>query len=123
MLMLAAKYGKADIVQYLLSKGADPTIKDGLGKLAIDYAKDGNFYKIIDMLLDPNAKSEREARERERKEKEKQKEEQRAKERLSNEKIANEDMLNAIQDGKLYLVKQILSEGFNINKKFVKNYF
>lgn len=119
--MLAAKYGKADIVQYLLSKGADPNIKDGLGKLAIDYAKEGHYYKIIDMLLDPNAKFERENREKERIEKQKQKEEERARERLKNESIAMEDITNAIQDGKLYLVKQILSEGFNINKKFVIN--
>jgi ankyrin repeat protein len=37
-LMMAAHGAKLDVVEYLLSKGADPTRKDGKGLTALDYA-------------------------------------------------------------------------------------
>jgi ankyrin repeat protein len=37
-LMLAAKYGTIDVVKQLLDAGADPSIKNGLGLTAIDFA-------------------------------------------------------------------------------------
>jgi ankyrin repeat protein len=118
MLMLAALFGKTDIVDFLLQKRADRNLKDAIGKTALDYAKEKSWYSIIEML-EPGAKEGREKREIERIEIEKQKEEVRAKERLTNEFIANEDMIHAIENGKLDLVATLLQEGFPINKKFV----
>jgi ankyrin repeat protein len=95
MLMLAALFGKTDIVDFLLQKRADRNLKDAIGKTALDYAKEKSWYSIIEML-EPGAK-----------------------ERLTNEFIANEDMIHAIENGKLDLVATLLQEGFPINKKFV----
>jgi ankyrin repeat protein len=46
-LILASKNSNLNIVKMLLSKGANVNAKDGLGKTALDYAKD---QKIIDLL-------------------------------------------------------------------------
>lgn len=47
-LMLAAKDGKKDIVQFLLDNGADKTIADKLGFTAYDYAVDGDIKKLLE---------------------------------------------------------------------------
>ena len=42
LLMLAAKEGHTDMVMYLLDRGADPSIKDGEGKTALDMVNHKN---------------------------------------------------------------------------------
>jgi ankyrin repeat protein len=43
--MLAAGYGQRDVVQLLLARGANPTLRDGHGETAIDYA----LYGVTDL--------------------------------------------------------------------------
>ena len=38
-LMMAAMYGSPEVVKILLEAGADPTLKNGLGLTALDFAK------------------------------------------------------------------------------------
>lgn len=42
-LMMAAQNEKADVVAYLLSRGANTTLKDAAGKTALDYATNTNL--------------------------------------------------------------------------------
>lgn len=49
-LILAAAYGHADAVAALLEKNADPTVVDGKGKKAIDYAEEYGFDKCVALL-------------------------------------------------------------------------
>jgi ankyrin repeat protein len=37
--MMAAMYGSPEVVKILLEAGADPTLKNGLGLTALDFAK------------------------------------------------------------------------------------
>ncbi|KAL9594939.1 MAG: hypothetical protein Q9219_006745 [cf. Caloplaca sp. 3 TL-2023] len=46
----AAKIGRLDVVDFLLSRGADPLIKDSYGKLPIDKAKYYGWSDVIDRL-------------------------------------------------------------------------
>jgi ankyrin repeat protein len=46
-LMLAAQNGKVDVVQYLLSKGADAKQKDAKGKTALDYINAQTDFEYI----------------------------------------------------------------------------
>jgi len=43
----AAASGYTDVVEVLLSHGANTTLKDIYGKTALDYAKEQNFEKIV----------------------------------------------------------------------------
>ena len=45
MLHLAAASPSENIVKYLLSQGADPTVKDEDGMLPVDYAKE---YELVE---------------------------------------------------------------------------
>ena len=49
-LMYAARYNKADIIKYLLQKGADRDIKDSQGYTALNYAELSNAYEAIAVL-------------------------------------------------------------------------
>lgn len=51
-LILAVKEEKIDIVEYLLSVGADPNIQDRSQKSALNYAIDKKNEKLIDILLE-----------------------------------------------------------------------
>ena len=51
-LMCATCYGRNEIVEYLLSKGADKTLKDYKGLTALDFAKKTNKKSIIKILED-----------------------------------------------------------------------
>lgn len=46
----AAKNGQKAVVELLLEKGANPTLKDSLGKMALDLAKDKHHYDVVDVL-------------------------------------------------------------------------
>jgi len=54
-LMKAAGNAKADVVAYLLSKGANATLKDSTGKTALDYAQAATIDDTIIKML-PNCK-------------------------------------------------------------------
>jgi ankyrin repeat protein len=49
-LMTAAKYGKADIVAFLLAHDADPTLRDKSGWTAYDFAKVKGNKEVIDLF-------------------------------------------------------------------------
>jgi ankyrin repeat protein len=49
-LMYAARYNKAEIIKYLLQKGADRDIKDSQGFTALNYAELSNAYEAIAVL-------------------------------------------------------------------------
>lgn len=49
-LMEAAAGGYLNIVQYLLDKGANPSLKDREGKTALDLAQEKNYTKIVTLL-------------------------------------------------------------------------
>ncbi|KAL8805148.1 MAG: hypothetical protein Q9182_002130 [Xanthomendoza sp. 2 TL-2023] len=46
-LILAAEYGKPEVVQMLLEQGADVRIKDNQSKSALDHAKDHEAARIL----------------------------------------------------------------------------
>jgi ankyrin repeat protein len=48
----AAAVGHLAVVQYLLGKGADETLSDADGKLALDYARENGHQAIVDLLQD-----------------------------------------------------------------------
>ena len=49
-LMLAVEVGQTEVVELLLSKGADPELRNSDGKTALDLAKDKNNEVIIKLL-------------------------------------------------------------------------
>jgi len=49
-LIVAASYGKAEVVNILLRLGADINIKDNLGKTAGDYAASGGWTNLTKLL-------------------------------------------------------------------------
>jgi len=49
-LMIACAYNQFETVEILLKKGANKMLKDANGKEALDYAKEGEFVKIIELL-------------------------------------------------------------------------
>jgi ankyrin repeat protein len=49
-LMMAASYGTSAAVEALLAGGADPTLKNGLGLTAIDFARTGQKPDAVEML-------------------------------------------------------------------------
>ncbi|MGV3696114.1 ankyrin repeat domain-containing protein [Flavobacterium sp.] len=49
-LMFAARYNKADIVKYLLEKGADKDIKDERGNTAKKYAENSKSVEALEFL-------------------------------------------------------------------------
>nr|WP_315145510.1 ankyrin repeat domain-containing protein [uncultured Flavobacterium sp.] len=49
-LMYAARYNKVEIIEYLLQKGADRTIKDSQGFTALKYAELSNAYEAVAIL-------------------------------------------------------------------------
>lgn len=57
-LMLASKYGYADLVALLIEKGADLETTDSGGGTALFYAIDGGFTGIVKILLDRGANFE-----------------------------------------------------------------
>lgn len=46
----AAKNGQKAAVELLLEKGANPSLKDSLGKTALDLAKDKHHHDVVDIL-------------------------------------------------------------------------
>ncbi|MEO7107787.1 MAG: ankyrin repeat domain-containing protein [Rhodoferax sp.] len=50
LLMWAAGYGRESVVSYLLTQGADRSLKDNRGKTAADIARDGNFIAVVTLL-------------------------------------------------------------------------
>lgn len=46
----AAAAGHLVIVQYLLDKGADRTLPDSDGKIALDYAQENGHQAVVDLL-------------------------------------------------------------------------
>ena len=46
----ASRKGKLDMVELLLSRGADPLIKDSRGMLAIDLAEHNGFSEVVSLL-------------------------------------------------------------------------
>ncbi len=51
-LMLASREGLSTVVQYLLENGADLTLKDRLGKDALDYATQNSHPKTVKVIED-----------------------------------------------------------------------
>lgn len=49
-LMLAVSYGNTRVVRRLLIKGANRYVKNNLGQMAIDIAKESNYNTISKML-------------------------------------------------------------------------
>jgi ankyrin repeat protein len=49
-LMMAAKYGSAPAVQLLLEAGADPSLKNGLGLSAIDFARTAQRTDSVEII-------------------------------------------------------------------------
>ena len=49
-MIFASSEGKKEIVEYLVSKGADLNIKDNSGKKAIDWAIERNYTEIKNIL-------------------------------------------------------------------------
>ena len=50
MLMLATYYGFEDIVEYLLSKGANLSLTNAQGKTVIDIAKEKGHSRILEVI-------------------------------------------------------------------------
>jgi len=48
--MYAAKYGRLEIAQLLLQKGANKAVLSPKGKTALDYASHYKQYKLVDLL-------------------------------------------------------------------------
>lgn len=46
----AALFGKEDAAVLLITRGADYTIQDALGKTALDYALENNFKEVAELL-------------------------------------------------------------------------
>jgi Ankyrin repeats (3 copies) len=46
-LTVAARHGKADMVEYLVERGANPEFKDGAGRNAYDYATTWNPWEFV----------------------------------------------------------------------------
>ena len=57
-LMYAARYNKVEIINYLLQKGADSSIKDSQGFTALQYAELSNAYDAIAILKSSSAKAQ-----------------------------------------------------------------
>lgn len=51
-LHLAAGKGKLEVVKLLVAHGADPVMKDGKGRLAIEEAQESHHTDVVDYLLD-----------------------------------------------------------------------
>ncbi|WP_334135920.1 ankyrin repeat domain-containing protein [Tepidimonas sp.] len=49
-LMMAARYGREEVVRLLLEEGADPTLRNRLGLTAIDFAQQVSRQSVIDMI-------------------------------------------------------------------------
>lgn len=49
-LMMAARYGREEVVRLLLEEGADPTLRNRLGLDAIDFARQVSRQTVIDMI-------------------------------------------------------------------------
>ena len=47
----AAEYGRVDVVEFLLSRGADPTIVSTRGKTAIDEARNHGHPQVVERLM------------------------------------------------------------------------
>ncbi|WP_052351844.1 ankyrin repeat domain-containing protein [Deinococcus pimensis] len=54
-LMTAAGRGRTDVVTYLLSVGADPTLRDADGRTALDHARRGSDPRLVALLEKPAA--------------------------------------------------------------------
>lgn len=54
-LLNAVQLGKTRTVNFLLERGADPSIADARGKTAIDYAREKQLTDIIELLSNPPA--------------------------------------------------------------------
>lgn len=51
-LMMAARWGKTDIVERLLAAGADVNLVDRSGKTAEQIARDEGYWQIVDLIVD-----------------------------------------------------------------------
>ena len=60
-LILAAKLGHSDIVKLLLKWGSKTDEKDAHGKTALEYAEDGGYMKVAEMIKEMIAKQKEEA--------------------------------------------------------------
>lgn len=49
-LMMAARYGRAEVVRLLLEEGADPTLRNQLGLDAIDFARQVGRETIVELI-------------------------------------------------------------------------
>lgn len=51
-LMMAVRYGTADTAKLLLGEGADPGLKNQLGLMAADFARQAQRQDMVDLMLD-----------------------------------------------------------------------
>jgi ankyrin repeat protein len=49
-LMMAVRYGTADVARLLIEEGADPTLKNDLGLTAIDFARQADRTDMVDLV-------------------------------------------------------------------------
>ncbi len=49
-LMMAVRYGTADVARLLVEEGADPTLKNDLGLTAIDFARQADRADMVDLV-------------------------------------------------------------------------
>ncbi len=49
-LMMAVRYGTADVARLLIEEGADPTLKNDLGLTAIDFARQADRADMVDLV-------------------------------------------------------------------------
>ena len=50
ILMLASYYGHTELVQLILSRGADPNLKDKQGRTALRRASDSGNLEVVELL-------------------------------------------------------------------------
>jgi ankyrin repeat protein len=55
ILMLASYYGHTELVQLILSRGADPNLEDNQGRTALQRASDEGHHEVIALLKQAGA--------------------------------------------------------------------
>ncbi|KAL8786470.1 MAG: hypothetical protein Q9213_002786 [Squamulea squamosa] len=51
----ASKRGNEQLVQFLLQRGAEPSVKDSVGKTALQYAQENDHQGVVSLLGNPSA--------------------------------------------------------------------